>query len=170
MIKKLTPFLFVLVLCVANKCYAVQTGTTSTGVYYEKETKDPTRIVDYIPFDGFSLGSTWGTITGHTGEYVTNSAGGSAITDGWFDGRGWKGEKTWTIEMVVTTGTGSIRLVGRDGSKGTGTPLYAVATSTSCHLSLPIEESKDWYRIEYNVSAIGTDTLSSRLKLQDGVR
>lgn len=170
MIKKLILPLFLFGLLIANNAHAVQTGTTSTGVYYEKETKDPTRIVDYIPFDGFSLSSTWGTITGHTNEYVTNSVGGSATTDGWFDGRGWKGEKIWTIEMVITSGTGTISLVGRDGSKGTGTPLYSVATSTTCHLSLPIEESKDWYRMEYNISAIGMDTLSSRFKLQDGVR
>ena len=175
MIKKLILSLFLVSTCIGigNKTYALSTGTTTTGVYYEKETKDPTRIIDYIPFDEFSLSTTWGTITGHVGEYVCNSAGGSSTTDGWVDARGWKGDRTWELKMTtvdLNSGTASVRLVGRDGSKGTGTILTEVSKTSAYNLSVPISEAKDWYRVEYNIDTIGTDTLSSRLKLQDGVR
>ena len=175
MIKNLILILFLSVGCASlgNKAYALNVGTTTTGVYYEKETKDPTRIIDYITFDEFSLSTTWGTITGHAGEYVSNGAGGSSTTDGWVDARGWKGEKVWDVKFETVNiggGTATAVLVGRNGSKGTGTPILTLAKTESFRLTIPIMEAMDWYRIEYNIDTIGTDTFSSRLKLQDGVR
>lgn len=175
MIKNLILILFLVGAClgVGNKVYALSTGTTTTGVYYEKETKDPTRIIDYIPFDEFSLSTEWGTITGHEGEYVCNSAGGSSTTDGWVDGRGWKGDKSWEVKLAtvnISSGTATIRLVGRDGTKGTGTIILKLAKTAAYNETIPVFEAKDWYRIEYNIDTVGTDTFSSRLKLQDGVR
>lgn len=173
MIKKLILFLFLACagVGIGNKTYALSTGTTSTGVYYEKETKDPTRIVDYIPFNEFSLSTIWGTITGHMGEYVSNSAGGSSTTDGWVDGRGWKGEKVGVFELLtLSTGTASARIVGRLGSTGTGSVLYEFGSTTPFSIGFPISESMDYFRVEYNITAIGTDTFRSRLKFEDGIR
>ena len=175
MIKKLILILLSVSACIGigNKSYALSTGTTSTGVYYEKETKDPTRIIDYIPFDEFSLSTTWGTITGHVGEYASNSVGGSATTDGWVDGRGWKGDRSWEVKLAlvdISSGTATIRLVGRDGNKGTGTVILELTKTSAYNETIPVSEAKDWYRIEYNIDTIGTDIFSSRLKLQDGVR
>ena len=175
MIKKLTLYLLLIIVClgIVNKAYALSTGTTTTGVYYEKETQDTTRIIDYIPFDEFSLSTTWGTITGHVGEYVCNSVGGSSTTDGWVDGRGWKGDKSWEVKLAmvdISLGTATIRLVGRDGNKGTGTIILELAKTVAYNETIPIMEAKDWYRVEYNIDTIRTDKFSSRLKLQDGVR
>ena len=175
MIKKLIFILFLLGVCIGieSKAHALSTGTTTTGVYYEKETKDPTRIVDYIPFNKLSLSTTWGTITGHAGEYISNSVGGSSTTDGWVDARGWKGDKVWDVKFETVNiggGTATAVLVGRNGSEGTGTPILTLAKTESYRLLIPIMEAMDWYRVEYNIDTIGTDTFSSRLKLQDGVR
>lgn len=173
MIKKLMLILFLFGVCegVGSKAYALSVGTTTTGVYYEQETKDPTRTMNYIPFDSFSLSTTWGTITGHVGEYVRNSAGGSAVTDGWVDGRGYKGGKACVFELLtLSTGTAAARLMGRLGMAGTGSVIYEFRSTVPFNIAFPIEEPMDWFRVEYNITEIGTDTFRSRLKFEDGVR
>lgn len=173
MIKKFILILFLVgaCLCIGEKAYALSIGTTTTDVYYEKEKQDTTRIVDYIPFNGFSLSTTWGTITGHTGEYVSNSVGGSSTTDGWVEARGYKGAATCVFELLtLSTGTANARLVGRLGTTGTGSVLYEFGTSIPFSMAFPIGEAMDWFRVEYNITAIGTDTFRSRLKFEDSVR
>lgn len=172
MIKKILLFMLVAGICIGswNKVYA-GSGTTTTGVYYETEIKDPTRIVDYIPFNQFSLSTTWGTTTGHSNEFVSNSAGGSSTTDGWVDARTYKGNKSWEVHLsTLSQGNATLQLVGRLGNTGTGTIIYGTTTTGAYHLITPISESVDWYRVEYSIDTIGTDKFSSRIKIMDGVR
>lgn len=173
MIKKLILVLFLVVVCIsaANKTYALTMGTTTTGVYTEYEIKDNERILDIIPFNRLSLSTKWGTITGHTGEYVSNSFGSSSASDGWVSVRGYRGEVICQIEQLsISPGTGSTRIVGRLGDVGTGSVLYEFKTSTPASTVFPVSEKVDWYRLEYNIDTIGTDSVSGRIKVTDSVR
>lgn len=173
MIKKMILFLFLVGVCVGaeNKVYALSIGTTTTGVYYEAAIVDNERILDIIPFNDFSLSTKWGTITGHAGEYVSNSSGSSSASDGWVNARGYRGEVVCQIEQLsISAGTGSTRIVGRLGSIGTGSVLYEFKTSTPASITFPVSEKVDWYRLEYNIDTIGTDSVRGRIKVTDNAR
>lgn len=173
MIKKMILFLFLAGVCVGaeNKVYALSVGTTTTGVYTEYEVKDNERILDIIPFNDFSLSTKWGTITGHVGEYVSNSFGSSSASDGWVSVRGYRGEVVCQIDQLsISAGTGSTRIVGRMGNVGTGSVLYEFKTSTPASTIFPVSEKADWYRLEYNIDTIGTDSVRGRIKVTDSVR
>lgn len=173
MIKKLILILFLVGACigVGNKTYALTVGTTTTGVYYETEIVENERILDIIPFNGFSLSTKWGTITGHAVEYVSNSSGSSSASDGWVNVRGYRGKTTCQIELLtISTGTANLRLAGRLGDVGTGCVLWQVTQTIATSTARLIEQEMDWYRLEYNIDTIGTDSVRARIKVTDGVR
>ena len=173
MIKKLILFLFLAsaFIGIGDKTHALSTGTTTTGVYYETEIKDNERILDIITFNGFSLSTKWGTITGHAEEYVVNSSGSSSTSDGWVGARGYRGKTICQMELLaLSTGTANLRLVGRLGDVGTGCVLWQLTQTTATSTTKVIDQEMDWYRVEYNIDTIGTDSVRSRLKVTDGVR
>lgn len=176
MIKKLILCMLLFVgaisIVAAKNSWGLTSGTTTTGVYYEAVVKDNERILSIMPFNGFSLSTTWGTITGHAGEYVCNSSGSSSASDGWVSTSGYsRGKVTCQIEILsVASGTASVRIVGRLGDIGTGSVLYEHKKSEPNSISFPVSEAMDWYRFEYNIDTIGTDSVRARLKITDSVR
>ncbi len=179
MIKRILHSLLVIGICshlttcgIINKSFAF-TGTTTTGVYVADSipVDSSTRIRDATSFDQFSLSTKWGTLTGHVGEYVSNSYGSSSATDGWISARGYRGERVWQSELLtLSTGTANLRLVGRLGDVGTGCPLYIISTTTATSTAIRVSLYMDWYKVEYNINTIGTDSVRSILQITDSVR
>lgn len=116
-------------------------------------------------FTNFSLSTTWGTITGHVGEFVANESGSSTVNDGWVPISGITGLKT--ISFVVGTatgiGTGTLRV---EGMTGTSTHSQAWMVSSDYTFTgtgtfgFPVTEYLTEIRVLYNIDTIGTDSIS----------
>lgn len=149
-------------ICLFSKpLFAVQ---TPNGVEYYKDTFG----TYYYPYSSFSISSLWGTITGHSGEKIYNSSGGTSTTAGWFDVRQLSGDKI--VQVLVPTwqnnGTMTLYVEGRLGTSttGTGTTLLSLTINSTGNLVRILEEDADWIRVGQTVTAIGTETISVTYK------
>lgn len=152
-------FLAILLSLVALPVYADVSG-------YQVTQRDPRSAGYNITFyDNFSLSTLWGTITGHSGEYVVNSAGGTQ-TKGMRISHA-TGVKTIGIDAYVSTGTQTIKIRGAVGAAPNTSVgnikwrniLEIINTGTVTY-SFAFDEHYDFVQVSENITEIGTDSLS----------
>lgn len=147
-----------LVLTVSQVCAETQNGVIVTEYYSETEKGKNIEI-----FSDYSLSTTWGTMTGHSGDYDYAE---SDTASGWFSVVGYPGKRVLQIIVDACSGlTLTFKLYGRLGDTGNGALLLTNTYTAPGDYAIPISENMDWYRLGANISAIGTDTFSARMKV-----
>lgn len=136
---------------------------TQNGVIiteYQEETENGKNIEI---FTDYSLSTAWGTMTGHSGDYDYAE---SNTASGWFFVVGYQNKRVLQIVVDVCSGvTLTFKLYGRLGDIGNGALLLTKTYTAPGDYAIPISENMDWYRLGANISAIGTDTFSARMKI-----
>ena len=157
-----------LLLFVGAICFLVLPSSvfaaTVNGVTVNKKTGTLAQGYNVEFFTDFSLSTTWGTITGHAGEFVANESGSSTVNDGWIPISGITGDKTISVIVGTATGigTGTVRIEGKTGTS-TNTKSWVVydyiftGTGTT---GITVTEYLDAIKISYSVTAMGTDSVS----------
>lgn len=141
---------------------------TENGITYVDTVSGDTTTRRAEIFNSYSLSTEWGTITGHVGEYHYAEGG---LLSGWINLKAFKGARTLQILLPTFTQSGSatFKLQGRIGDSGNGFDIYNYVLTSAGSNVINIVEDVDWFRCGANISAIGTETFSVKLKANSGV-
>lgn len=156
-----------LILFIVLNCFLILPSsvfaTTVNGVTVNKKT-GLSQGYDVEFLTDFSLSTKWGTITSHVGEFVANEAGSSTVNDGWISIPGIAGLKTISIIVGTATGigTGTIKIQAKSGTS-TNAAAWDVTSFTftgTTTTGFPVTEYLSAIRMLYNITTIGTDSVS----------